>query len=399
MHEGSADLNAETITVSAYLPGEGPGQLASVPLDVVSRGPAELVLPEVTVRDERGMRLLDAGGSGDLIVDPAAGGGPLGSAAADRGARLFGITNVAFHAQRAMRESADLLGHPLPHLIIRIGLHESPRRWGGGHYRVAARSYDPPEPAPTEVSPDGEIHFGGGSGFLPGGSGDPYFAAPSHNLPIIYHEIGHHVCRHTADFRLNRLRPALGQTNKKIALDEGSADLFTAIMLGQPDIYRWHRSAIPTWDRRRRMLDPRWTMASFDGGRTDPHADGTVWASACWSARELVAEAGHGRARFDRMFLRGLVRSGQLAYAETGGGRSNQSGEVGGAERSSEALKRRRYVSWLLESMLEVDPELTDPVLAGMAAHGIRTGASNVELREAARAADNQHARNMAAGS
>ena len=112
-----------------------------------------------------------------------------------------------------------------------------------------------------------------------------------------------------------------------------------------------------------------------------------------------MAEAGHRRARFDRMFLRGLDRSGQLAYAEAAGVRSDQSGELGGAERSSEALKRRRYVSWLLESMLEVDPELTDPVLAGMAAHGIRTGASNVELREAARAADNQHARNMAAGS
>ncbi|WP_169736788.1 hypothetical protein [Pseudonocardia spinosispora] len=359
------------MTASAYLPDSrpGPGRLAQVPLDVLSLGPAEIVLPEATVRDERGVALLD----GDLSFGPASGGGPVGGPEHDRVARAFGLVNVAFHTQRALRRMSSLLGHPLPHLLVRIGMHESPRRWGGGHYRVAARSYDPPEPGP--VRPTGEVHLGGGSGFLLTPGGEPYFAAPSHNLAIIYHEIGHHVCRHTADFRLNGLRPAGQQTNKKIALDEGTCDVLTAIMLDKPDIYGWHRNTVPAWDRRRRALDPRWTMASFQGGRTDPHGDGTVWASACWTAREHVAAEGHDRDRFDRMLLRGLELSSSAA-----------SGVRFGTPEAEQLLKKRRHVAGLLAWMVEADPELTDPVLAGMAAHGIRLGASNVELRESAQA-------------
>jgi hypothetical protein len=41
-------------------------------------------------------------------------------------------------------------------------------------------------------------------------------------------------------------------------------------------------------------------------------------------------------------------------------------------------------VARLLEAMLAADPDLADPVLAGMAAHGIRPNASNVELQRAA---------------
>jgi hypothetical protein len=85
------------ITVSAYLPdaATGPGRLAEVPLDVLSRGPAELVLPEATVRDERGVPLLDSADQADLVADPSGGGGPLSGAEADRRARGFGLTNAA----------------------------------------------------------------------------------------------------------------------------------------------------------------------------------------------------------------------------------------------------------------------------------------------------------------
>ncbi|HEY2202863.1 MAG TPA: hypothetical protein VGH99_00090 [Pseudonocardia sp.] len=375
------------ISVSAYVPeegGTGPGRLAQVPLEVVSRGPAELVLPEATVRDERGLELLDPGDDGDILVDPANGGGPVGGAERDRDARLFGLTNVAFHAQRALRGAADLLGHPLPPLLLRIGTHDSPRRWGGGHYRVSARSYDPPEAG--AVSASGEVHLGGGSGFIAVPGGEPYFGAPAHNLAIINHEIGHHVCRHTADFRLNRLRPVEQQTNKKIPLDEGSCDVFTAIMLGRADIYGWHRAGIPEWDRRRRLLSPQWTMAGFEGGPSDPHADGTIWASACWSARERVAAAGHEPGRFDRMLFRGLEHSAAAHEAEFPGEETP----------SKPALKSRRYWARLLEAMLAVDPDLADPVLAGMSLHGIRPGATNTELRDESQAA---RVRRIAAGS
>jgi hypothetical protein len=381
---GNAGTNAAanvTVNVSAYLP-EGrqtPGRLAVVPLEVSFRGENELVLPEVTVRDERPLALLDAAGSGDLLPEPRGGGGPGRDVEQDREARLFGLTNVAFHSQRMLRAVTELLGHPLPHLVIHIGTHESPRRWGGGHYRVSAGSYDPAEAG--AVRPTGEVHLGGGSTFVPTApDGEGYFAAPAHNLAIIYHEIGHHVCRHTADFRLNGLLPATGQTNKKIPLDEGTCDFLAATLLDTPDIYGWHRAAIPTWDRRRRALAPRWTMAGFEGGPSDPHADGTIWASACWTAREHVAAAGGERSAFDRMLLRGL----ELSSAPWRGGAAGGPGD--GGRRNSLALKQRRYAANLLDAMLRAEPALAEPVLAGMAEHGIRPGASNVELRRAASA-------------
>jgi len=364
---------------SAYLPDRrtGPGRLSEVPLEVLAVGPAELVLPEATIRDERGGVLLDRG----LVVDPSNGGGPLGDGDQDRAARAFGLVNVAFHTQRALRAVTELLGRPMPHLVVRIGMHDGVRRWGGGHYRVPARSSDPVET--VAVRPTGEVHLGGGSGFAAADGGGTYFAAPSHNLAIIYHEIGHHICRHTADFRLNRLRPAHAQTNKKVAIDEGTSDLLTAILLNTADIYGWHRGSVPDWDLRRRQLDPRWTMAHFRGGRSDPHAGGTIWASAGWTARERVAEAGYDPARFDRMLLRGLSLS--AAEAGVGLGVSARIGVQPDAEVTEQTLRRRRHFGVLLEAMLRADPGLAGPVLAGMAEHGIAPGSTNAELREVAR--------------
>jgi hypothetical protein len=342
----------------------GPGRLSEVDLDVLGMGPAELVLAEVTVRDERGGQLFDGAA---LVFDPAAGGGPLAGQVADRQARAFGVVNAAFHTQRALRYAADLLGHALPRLLVRIGMHDEPRRWGGGHYRL-------PDPAlpdePEAMSPSGEVHLGGGRAFVAVPGRGRYFHAPAHNAAIVYHEAGHHLCRHTADFRLNRLRPPRRQANKKIALDEGTADLLTAVLLGAPDIYGWQRRAIPESDQRRRMLSPRWTMAHFRGGHdSDPHTDGTVWASACWSARERVAAAGWPPTRFDAMLVRGL----ELV------------GDHGGSSLAEEELRGRRHFSRLLAAMVQADPEVASVVLAGMAVHGIRLAASNAELCEAAR--------------
>jgi hypothetical protein len=212
---------------------------------------------------------------------------------------------------------------------------------------------------------------------------------------------------------LNRLRPPRRQTNKKIALDEGTCDVLAAILLGRPDIYGWHRSGIEGWDPRRRALDVGRTMAHFRGGRADPHADGNVWASACWTARERVAAAGHDRARFDRMLVRGLELSATDLdldqpqrehldqHADTHphfnrDRQSNPADRIGPNPQSPPefsdgvdvgVLRRRRHVSGLLAAMVAVDPGLAGPVLAGMAVHGIRLGASNARLREDARAA------------
>jgi hypothetical protein len=355
------------VTVACvYLPDgrQGPGRLGEVDLEVCAVGPAELVLPEATVRDERGGVLFEDGSPRGLVFDPVSGGGPLVAASVDRRARAFGVVNTAFHVQRALRFAAGLLGRPVPRVVVRIGMHDEPP-WGGGHYRL-------PRPGDGEsmvVEASGEVHLGGGRAFVTGP--DRYFAAPSHNNAIIYHEIGHHLCRHTADFRLNRLRPVGEQVNMKIALDEGTSDAVTAILLGTPDIYGWHRRHIPVWDQRRRKLDAGWTMAYFRGGReSDPHADGTVWASACWSARQRVVAAGVDPVRFDAMLLRGLDLAGQHDVTTL----------------STAALRSRRHFSRLLTAMTRIDPDLAPDVLTAMADHDIHPEGSNAELRETARA-------------
>jgi hypothetical protein len=291
----------------------------------------------------------------------------LAGAAGDRAARAFGVVNVAFHTQRALRYVSAILGHPLPHLLVRIGMHEQPRRWKGGHYRLPS---DWAGADPDAASPAGEVHLGGGAGFVPTSHTDRYFRAPAHNPAIVCHEVGHHVCRHTADFRLNRLRPPGQQANKKTALDEGTADVITAMLLGTPDIYGWHRHNVPETDQRRRKLDPRWTMAHFRGGpHADPHADGTVWASACWSARQRVAGTGADPSRFDRLLLLGLEQAG----------RDKPPGPI------DDAVRERRHFSRLVAAMAEADPALAPHVLAAMAEHGIHLGVSNNDLSRVAR--------------
>jgi len=337
---------------------------------VVAVRAAGLVLPEVTVVDERGGDVFEGA---SLVCDPAGGGGPLGGASAARSARAFGVVNTAFHVQRALRWWGQVLGRRLPPLVVRIGMHDHPRRWGGGHYRLPGGGA---QADPDAVTPTGEIHLGSGAGFVNtprsgrGGGGGRYFHAPAHNTAIIYHEVGHHVCRHTADFRLNRLRPAWGQTNKKTALDEGTADVLTAVLLEDPDIYGWHRNTVAPTEQRRRTLDPRWTMAHFQGGPgCDPHADGTVWASACWSARRRIIDSGADPARFDTLLLRGL----DLTGADTGDGLTE------------DTLSRRRHFSRLMAAMTQADPDLAPHVHTAMADHGIHPGLSNHELSQAAR--------------
>ncbi|MBB5120977.1 hypothetical protein [Streptomyces eurocidicus] len=354
----------------------GPGTLAEVELDAEVTGPAELWSPEVTVRDERGGALFDDSGGTSLAVEPAAGGGPLAAAGAERRARAFGVGNTAYRAQRLLRSAARLLGRPLPHLTVRIGAHDTPARWGGGHYRLPGGA-DPAEP--YRISWAGEVHLGGGSAYLPGPSGGPYFHAPAHNAAIVCHEVGHHICRHTADFKVNRLRPPDGQHSGKNALDEGTADFLTAITLGTPDIYGWHRGHVPAWDQRRRGLDRRWTMAYLRPGRGgQAHANGTVWASALWSAHRAVLEGGGDGDRFVAMLLRGLVRLGSGTGAEA-------AGQVTAAALAEERKRRNQFAS-LLREMVAADPPLAPVVLAAMARHGVHPDGSNRALRERVRA-------------
>lgn len=353
---------------AVYLPdGDGgPGRLSEVTLEVESLGPAAIMLQEATVRDESGDALLPGE---HLVFDPSRGGGPLAGPQANRQARAFALVNTAFHVQRALRFASTLLGRPLPHLLVRIGLHHELGYWGGGHYRLPAVNYSE-LPEKGSIRPEGEVHLGSGRVFLPTPA-PRYFHVPGHNCAIIYHEVGHHICRHTADFRLNGMLPPGCQTNRKIALDEGTCDYIAAVLLSNPDIYGWHRAQVPMWQQTRRRLDQRWTMACFQGGRArDPHTDGTVWASALWSARNAVGDAGFDPGQFDAMVLCGLDRFGHQDRDE----------------RSPETLRRRRHFARLLECIVAGNSALACPVLEGAARHGVFLGASNAELSDWARA-------------
>ena len=362
------------IPAAVYRPdgSPGPGALSEAELDVAEIRDSALVMPGILVIDVRGGAGLDRR-DGDLRSDPAGGGGPLASPRDQRESIAFGIVNVAYHLRLGLDYLAALIGHALPPLITRIGAHEDQRAtWGGGHYRLPADAYSSlPETAMPAVT--GEIHLGPGGAFTRA-AGRRYFAAPAHIVAIIVHELGHHLTRHTADFRLNERRRPPAQANHKIALDEGTADYLAAALLGTPDIYGWHRGGIPPTAQARRRLDGPWTMAAFRGGHdTDPHLDGTVWAAALWSAREAVRASGGQAAGFDRLVAEGLVRIG-----------------AADPELPAEAARhRRRSFGSALGAILEADAarggRFGDVIAAAFADRGIETGFSNADLRDRCR--------------
>jgi hypothetical protein len=348
----------------------GPGRLRDVQLAGARVQDGWLRLPGLAVLDVRGGVLDQA----DLCFDPADGGGPLATPREQTQARAFGVVNVAFHLQQGLQWAAQMLGRPLPPLVVRIGMHAAQRPdWAGGHYRLPADSYTS-LPELESVAAAGEIHLGCGGSYLPF-EGRRYFDAAAHNPAIVLHELGHHICRHTADFRLNERRPRERQANRKIPLDEGTSDYLAASLMDCADIFGWHRAGIPLAHPGRRCLNVARTMAQFRGGADeDPHFDGAVWAAALWSARRAVQSAGRAAASFDGLLLDGLRRIG-ASDAEV---------------EHNEALRRRRHFSRALGALLAAaeqrDPALVGPITAAFSAHGIELGASNQALRDRSRA-------------
>jgi Fungalysin metallopeptidase (M36) len=243
----------------------------------------------------------------------------------------FGEVNAYYHLDRIAAYVNELLAEldapPLPRVVARVNAHpgsaevDGVERHGdlvafqGGHYRVPSWKYDIAEP--SAISPTGEIHLGPGRrlmvhGALAQTAGRPYRHNASHNAGTLYHEFGHHLQRHTADFRANDLRPPEQQSNRKIATEEGMCDYWAATMLGTPHIWCWHhrhdREAV-----HRRSLVSRKTMADFDfTPGADPHINGTIWAASLWDLRtHLVATVQDGSRQTDRLVLQALRLIGQ----------------------------------------------------------------------------------------
>jgi hypothetical protein len=251
-------------------------------------------------------------------------------------AARFGEVNTYYHLDLIASCTHELLlelGAPaLPRVVAIVNAHHAATeqsgmrdgvwrrdRWlpfQGGHYRLPSPRYDTCEPAP--LSPDGEIHLGPGwrlyaHGALPEYSGGPYRAIASHNAGIIYHEYGHHITRHTADLRANRLRDPLRQSNRKSALDEGFCDYWAASLLGTPHIWALHHLHNDEVVHPRSLVSCQ-TMADFDEKPSaDPHRNGTIWAAALWDLRlRSSATRGDGGRWADLLVLKCLLELGRL---------------------------------------------------------------------------------------
>jgi hypothetical protein len=274
--------------------------------------------------------------AGALCFDPCAGGirtrenrlsgGAFNAVIAE--AARFGMVNAFFHVERAAAYLNDLLrelGAPaLPVVHVVVAAHSGSRLPGfgqgdgdyrkgrlhplqGGHYRVSTRTTGVPEPVP--VRPGGEVHLGPGRLRMPFAGKRSYLASASHNLATIYHEYGHHLCRHTADFRLNGERRADDQRNGKTGPEEGVCDYFAASLLGTGHPYGWYRLA------RGERRDPAAVRSVPADDECDAHAIGARWSNVFWRTRETLLAQGRIKSPrdFDRVLVRALLGVGTTA--------------------------------------------------------------------------------------
>ncbi len=305
----------------------------------------EVVTHAVVVgRDEdgplRGIPVAPLDGfGGRLCFDPSGGGARARENRRAQGAfnglveeaNGFGMVNAFVHtesvATRVNSWLADLGRPALPPVRVVVGAHFGSNlpgygrgdgdRWSGrlrpmsgGHYRLSARTTGIAEPA--TVVPTGEIHLGPSRYRKPFAGSLAYLRNAAHNPAIIYHEYGHHLCRHTADFRLNAERAPDEQRNGKTGIEEAIGDYLAAVLLDNARPYGWYRAD----GGRRRDLDQERHADDVDGD--DPHALGAPWAAALWRSRtELVARGLLASADdHDRAVVAALVSVGGVAGPE-----------------------------------------------------------------------------------
>ena len=322
-------------------------RLVEFPVDDLELVDGHLVGPHVEVRTRAVLVDVDANGGlvgraadplalrdGALCFDPRRGGIRTRENRRANGAfnalvweaNAFGMVNAYVHTDRCAQYANRLLvelGAPvLPPVGVVVGAHfgsrlpgygegDGDRRSGelrpfsGGHYRLSTRTTGVPEPC--RVSPTGEIHLGPSRYRKPFAGHTSYLRNAAHNPAIIYHEWGHHLCRHTADFRCNADRRPRKQRNGKPGVEEGICDYFAASLVGSGRPYGWYRA-----DRgRRRDLD-RLRPAVREHG--DAHAVGAAWAAAFWRCRETLVDNGllASSADHDRVLIGALLRTGEV---------------------------------------------------------------------------------------
>jgi hypothetical protein len=332
-------------------------ELVEAPLAEVAVSDGRLVGPRVTVDTHAVLVGIDDAGrlcglppeplrlrNGTLCFDPSMGGARTRENRRARGAfnaivgeaNYFGMVNAYAHTDAGLaffnRMLTDLGAGPLPPLRVVVGAHFGSRLPGyrngdgdcwsgslrpmsGGHYRLSTRTSGVPELEP--VAPTGEVHLGPCRYRKPFAGHMSYLRNAAHNPAIIDHELGHHLCRHTADFRLNGERPPPEQLNGKPGVEEGICDYFTAAFLGTARPYGWYRA---DGGRRRDLGQLR--HASERDADADAHGEGATWAAAWWRCREELVDRAFlpDAVDHDRVVVRSLLAVGEVA--RPGDGRS-----------------------------------------------------------------------------
>jgi Bacterial capsule synthesis protein PGA_cap/Fungalysin metallopeptidase (M36) len=357
VHEPSRDSwgrVVETVVELPRLDDSGAGHRALRGRHVCVRNAAVIPVPGPVQGSAVSAAVGDAQAdeNGDFLFQPQRGGARLDKSRLRKEpyrrryveASHFGEVNTYFHVDRIAAHVNSLLselGAPLlPRVVVLVNAHHAAvpladgtrdgilqlDRWvpfQGGHYRLPSHQHGVPEREP--LSPEGEIHLGPGwklleHGELVAAAGGRYRHIASHNAGTIYHEYGHHIARHTADFRGNALRPPDRQSNIKPALEEGFCDYWAATLLDTPHIWAWHRRH----DEREiheRSLTSSLTLADFDNcEQADPHDVGTVWAAAMWELRtRMQASRPDGARACDRLALQALLLIGAQPAEPPGG--------------------------------------------------------------------------------
>lgn len=282
--------------------------------------------------------------AGNFLFEPGRGGGRMDKVIfAEPGFRWryvqasrFGEVNTYFHIDRIAAHVHSLLSElgeqGLPRVTAVVTAHHAAteqegvrdgvrgrNHWlpfQGGHYRLPSRRHVLPEHRP--LAPTGEIHLGPGWQLLTHGAlvdvaGGRYRANASHNAGIIYHEYGHHLTRHTADFQANALRPEEQQSNRKTVLDEGTCDYWAATILGTPHIWILHRRHDDEEIHFRSLASSK-TMANYDHvPGADVHVNGTIWGAALWDFRtRLQATEPDGARQSDLLVVKALLLIGRV---------------------------------------------------------------------------------------
>jgi poly-gamma-glutamate capsule biosynthesis protein CapA/YwtB (metallophosphatase superfamily) len=344
---------------------------------------------------------------GDFLFEPGRGGGRVDKVAvADPDVRRryiqsshFGEVNTYYHLNLIATYVDTLLeelsARRLPRVTAVVNAHHAAtesdgirdgvrgtNRWlpfQGGHYRLPSRTGRGAEWDP--IQPDGEIHVGPGWRLLHAGAlvdlaGGPYRANASHNAGILYHEYGHHITRHTADLRANRLREPARQDNRKAALDEGMCDYWTATMLDTPHIWAWHRRHDRDEMHPRSLCSAK-TFDDFNPAPSaDPHANGTVWGAALWDLRAALntRDGAVGVRRADLMVLKTLLLLGDIGAAGRAADRtdvpairrtrSDYARALAALLRADEALFAARHRATILECFARRKIHPAEPAVA-----------------------------------